>query len=259
MSGRIKADELAIFNELSDIYEEESVFVFDTIDSTNTYAKQFAKEHSSEAIFIARRQTAGRGRMGRAFHSEKDKGLFLSILTRKGLCGVDATRVTTLTAVAVARAIESVCPLDAKIKWVNDIYVGLRKLCGILVEGQMSYDGGLEYTVIGIGVNLLSQEYPCEISEIATSIEECCGIRVSPIELAVKIVKEIYTLLKNPLDKKIIKEYKERSMLIGRNIVVLKNGGYSAVVLDITDDAHLVVKSECGVEELYTGDVSIRL
>lgn len=259
MSERIAIDEAALLEELRDIYTRENVFVFDTVDSTNTYAKGFAREHVCEAVFIARHQTAGRGRMGRSFHSERNKGLFLSLLTRKGLRGIDATRVTTLTAVAVARAIESLCPIDTKIKWVNDIYIGLRKLSGILVEGQMSGDGALEYTVIGIGVNLLRQTYPCEISGIATSIEECCGVRVSPIELAVKIIKEIYKLLENPRDEKIIKEYKERSMLIGREVTVLKNGGYTARVLDITDNAHLVVESEYGREELYTGDVSIKL
>ena len=207
MSQRVICDEAALFAALGEIYERENIFVFDTLDSTNTYAKEFARAEAGEAIFIAHGQTAGRGRMGRSFHSARGKGLFLSLLTRCGLCGVDATRLTTLTAVAVARAIESLCPIDAKIKWVNDIYVDLKKLAGILVEGQMSVDGELEYAVIGIGVNLLEQDYPCEISAIATSIEECCGARIEPVDLAVKIAKEIYLLLKNPLDEKIMKEY----------------------------------------------------
>lgn len=259
MSERMINDEQAFYGALGEIYERENIFVFDTIDSTNTYAKSFAREYNGEAVFIAHGQTAGRGRMGRSFHSAEGKGLFMSILTRCGLVGVDATRLTTLTAVAVARAIRSVCPIDAKIKWVNDIYVDLKKLAGILVEGQMSVEGELEYAVIGIGVNLLRQDYPCEISTIATSIEECCGVRVEPIDLAIRIVKEINTLLENPLDKKIMKEYKERSMLIGKCVTVLNNGGYTAMVTDITDDARLVVESERGREELYTGDVSIKL
>ena len=259
MSERIVNDEIALFSSLGEIYAKENIFVFDTLDSTNTYAKKFARENSSDAIFIAHHQTAGRGRMGRSFHSAKGKGLFLSLLTYCGLGGNDATRLTTLTAVAVARAIESVCPINAKIKWVNDIYVDVKKLAGILVEGQMSVNGELDYAVIGIGVNLLEQDYPCEISAIATSIEECCGTRVEPIDLAVKIVREIYTLLKCPFDKKIMIEYKNRSMLIGKTVTVLNNGGYTATVLDITDDARLVVESEHGTEELFTGDVSIRL
>lgn len=259
MSERILTDELALASALDDIYIRDNVFVFDTVDSTNTYAKDFANAGGGEAIFIARSQSAGRGRMGRSFHSEDGKGLFLSLLTRKGLCGIDATRVTTLSAVAVARAIEALCPIDARIKWVNDIYVGLRKLCGILVEGKMTSDGRLDYTVIGIGVNLRSQEYPDEISGIATSIEECCGVRIEPLDLAVGIVREIYALVENPTDPKIMKEYKARSMLLGREVTVLKEKPYTTRVVDITDEARLVVDGECGREELFTGDVSIRL
>ena len=259
MNKRIVNDEAAIFSALGEIYGKENIFVFDALDSTNTYAKKFARENSAEAIFIARHQTAGRGRMGRSFHSAEGKGLFLSLLTYCGLHGIDATRLTTLTAVAVARAIESVCPIDAKIKWVNDIYVDQKKLAGILVEGRMSASGELDYAVIGIGVNLLEQDYPSEISAIATSIEECCGARVEPIELAVRIAREIYELLKCPLDEKIMKEYKNRSIIIGKTVTVLNNGTYTSRVLDITDDAHLVVEGEHGKEELFTGDVSIRL
>ena len=259
MSNRLVDKEAALYSALQGIYRRENVFAFDTIDSTNTYAKQFASENDGEALFIARHQSAGRGRMGRQFHSGEDKGLFLSLLTRRALCAMDATRLTTLTAVAVARAIEAICPLKVQIKWVNDIYVGLKKLCGILVEGKMASDGTLEYAVIGIGVNLRNQAYPSEISGIATSIEECCGVVLEPCDLAGKIISEIYILLENPTNEEIIKEYRERSMLIGRCVTVLKSGGYSARVLDITDDAHLVVESESGIEELYTGDVSIKL
>ena len=259
MSDRLADKEAVLYSALGDFYKRENVFVFDTIDSTNTFLKEYATECECEAIAIACHQSAGRGRMGRSFHSGDGKGLFLSLLTRGGFCGIDATRLTTIAAVAVARAIESVCPLDVKIKWVNDLYVADRKLCGILVEGKMLSDGELLYSVIGIGVNLLRQDYPCEISGIATSIEECCGAVIDPIDLAVRIVREIYMLLENPTDEKTIKEYKERSMLIGRCVTVLKNTPYHAKVLDITNDACLVIESEFGIEELYTGDVSVKL
>ncbi len=258
MSERIVNDEDRLYGELSDLYERENLMVFDTVDSTNAYAKELARLGTDEAIVIARHQSAGRGRMGRSFHSGDGKGLFLSLLTRGSFCGIDATRLTTIAAVAVARAIESVCPLDVKIKWVNDLYVADRKLCGILVEGKMLSDGELLYSVIGIGVNLLRQDYPCEISGIATSIQECCGAVIDPIDLAVRIVREIYMLLENPTDEKTIKEYKERSMLMGRCVTVLKNTPYHAKVLDITNDACLVIESEFGIEELYTGDVSVK-
>ena len=259
MSNRLADKEATLYKALDGIYKQENVFVFDTVDSTNTFLKGYATECECEAIAIARHQSAGRGRMGRSFHSGADKGLFLSLLTRRGLSGIDATRVTTLVAVAVARAIESMCPLDAKIKWVNDIYVDEKKLSGILVEGKMSSDGELLYTVIGIGVNLLKQDYPCEISGIATSIEECCGAVVEPIDLAVRIAEQIYALLENPTNEEIIREYKERSMLIGRCVTVLKSEPYVARVLDITNEGHLVVESEFGTEELYTGDVSVKV
>ena len=169
------------------------------------------------------------------------------------------TSTIAYTAVAVSRAIEAVTPLKPKIKWVNDVYVGERKLAGILVEGNVSPDGMLKYAIIGIGINTHANERE-GLDRIATDIESECGVRACRATLAARVAGEILSGIDGMLDVSISDEYRERSMLIGRSVRVIKQAEeYEATVTGITDSCELQIVRDGKQELLSTGEVSLRL
>lgn len=240
------------------------IIVYKTIDSTNTQAKLSADSGQyKDAVFIASEQTAGRGRLGRSFISEGGKGLYLSILLGGPYAPGFAVSLTTYMAVIAARCIERLTGTNPKIKWVNDIYLGGKKLAGILTEGKADESGeALSYAVVGIGINLLKQEFDPEVKRIATTVEDECGKKIDVNTLAAIIVKEFFENLPLLLagSKEIAAEYKSRSFLIGERVNVIKpTETYEALVTDITDKCELVLKLDDGKTEiLSTGEVSVR-
>jgi BirA family biotin operon repressor/biotin-[acetyl-CoA-carboxylase] ligase len=147
-----------------------TVLHFDTIDSTNTEALKQARLGAEEGLcIVARQQTAGRGRHGRVWVSEKDAGLYFSIVLRPKIDTQYLPLMTLMAGVAVHDALAE-CGVETDIKWVNDLLVGERKICGILAETTET-NRGLA-VIVGIGVNLKSSNFPPEITETASSIEE---------------------------------------------------------------------------------------
>jgi BirA family biotin operon repressor/biotin-[acetyl-CoA-carboxylase] ligase len=147
-----------------------TILRFDEIESTNTEAINQAKRGAEEGLCVlARRQTAGRGRFGRVWVSELDAGLFFSIVLRPKIEIRFLPLVTLMSAAAVHDTLETLYKIDCDIKWVNDIHVLGKKICGILAE-TCETPKGLA-VVVGIGINLQSSNFPPEISETATSIE----------------------------------------------------------------------------------------
>ena len=116
---------------------------FEELDSTNRYLKELAaKDARPGTVIIANRQSAGRGRLGRKFFSPGEKGIYMSILLRPDIPLERAVLITSMAAVAVARAIERVSGIEAKIKWVNDIFLKGKKVCGILTEAGIDAESG---------------------------------------------------------------------------------------------------------------------
>jgi BirA family transcriptional regulator, biotin operon repressor / biotin---[acetyl-CoA-carboxylase] ligase len=147
-----------------------TILRFDTIESTNTEALNQARRGAPEGLcVVARRQTAGRGRKGRAWVSEKDAGLFFSVVLRPPLAMRYLPLVTLMSAVAVHDTLETLYEIDCDIKWVNDILARDKKICGILAETCETAKGLA--AVVGIGINLKSTNFPPEIAATATSIE----------------------------------------------------------------------------------------
>ena len=144
----------------------------DSVTSTNTELIEMAKNGAKEGtVLIASEQTAGKGRTGKSFYSPEGSGVYLSILLRPDFKPEDALFLTTIAAVATAKAIESVSDKEAKIKWVNDVYLDNKKVCGILTESALSSDmEKLDYAVVGIGINLCPPEggFPDDIKNIAS-------------------------------------------------------------------------------------------
>ena len=234
------------------------IVYYELTDSTNTRAKEFARENPENrdtVVFIADEQTAGRGRRGRSFVSRGGAGIYMSILTYPDVAGTDATATTARAAVSLVRAIESLCDCEIKIKWVNDLYLGDKKLSGILTEGEVDENGKIAYQVVGMGINVYKNAISDEISAIATSLEGELNYAPDRSILAARIIAEFpnesgdyYT------------EYKKRSFIIGKTVRVIKLAeSYEAEVLDINPDFSRKIKTDKGLENLFTGEVSLRV
>ena len=239
-------------------YVSPKIVFYEQIDSTNTRAKEYARENPESrtpVVFIANGQTAGRGRRGRSFVSQRGAGIYISILTYPDSDGFDATRVTAEAAVNLARAIESLCPCDIKIKWVNDLYLGGKKLAGILTEGEVAPDGKIAYQVVGMGINVYKNAISDEISAIATSIEGEGFVPPDRSKLAAEIIiRSLYEVGDR------YAEYKARSFIIGKTVTVMKLAeSYEAEVIDINPDYSLKIQTTKGCEDLFTGEVSLKI
>lgn len=256
-------DKLRIRRKIGALSKNMSINIYKKIGSTNAQARLHAEYgRCDNAIFIASEQTAGRGRLGRSFVSSKNKGLYLSILLNEELPPEFAISLTTYMAVIASRAISSLSGAEPKIKWVNDLYLGGKKCAGILTEGKVSESGNsLLYAVVGIGINLLSQEFPTAVRSIATTVEDECGEKIDRYDLAALIVKEFFENLHLVGSKEIAEEYKSHSFLIGERVTVIKpTDEYGATVKDITDKCELVLILDDGEEQiLSTGEVSLKL
>jgi len=246
-------------------YLPDSVYSLDVrsrITSTNTVLKSNASSLPEWSAIIAGYQSEGRGRLGRTFLSPADTGVYLSILLHPSIPAQESYRITTAAAVAACRAIEHCTDAKPSIKWVNDVYVNNRKVCGILTEGAFDMEtGGFEWAVMGIGFNVYEPEggFPEELSQIAGSI---AGTRQKDLRsrIAAEFMQEFYSLCTDLRANEFIREYRSRSFLIGRNVNVLKGDSCNpACVLDIDDECRLEVRYENGgTEKLATGEVSIR-
>jgi BirA family transcriptional regulator, biotin operon repressor / biotin---[acetyl-CoA-carboxylase] ligase len=237
--------------------------VHQTVTSTNTLAKERAAGGAREGtVIIAREQTKGRGRMGRTFYSPVSSGIYFSIILRPTLNLEDSLLITTAAAVAVSEAIEAVTGVTASIKWVNDIFSNGKKVCGILTEASLSFEnGGLEYAVVGIGINIETKDFPAEIQQIAGSlyINKPENTPVSSILIA-NVLNNLAQRMNSLTDKHYLEEYKKRSFLIGRDILVIKGTKtLPAKAIDIDEKARLVVEYEGNIiEALNSGEVSVR-
>ena len=172
-------------------------------------------------------------------------------------CGIDAVGITVRAGVALIRAIERVSGLSAKIKWVNDIVVGRRKLAGILAEGDFAPDGTLTYCALGIGVNLKHREFPSDLRDIVTTLEDETGSVIDPTALRCEFVREFFSLSDY---SRVIALYREYSAVIGERVEVRRISGevFFGQVLDVSDSGGLVVRLDNGEwEELISAEVSI--
>lgn len=240
-----------------------SVTALESTDSTNTCVRRLAEAGAPEgSVVVAAAQTAGRGRSGKSFLSPAGTGLYMSILLRPQLAMGDALLITTAAAVAVAHAVERVAAVTAQIKWVNDVYVDGKKVCGILTEGALDLEnGGLRYAILGIGINICPPAggFPPELAPIAGALTEAGGEALRA-PLAAAVLDEFFALYPHLTEKPFYDDYVSRSLLTGRQIEVLRGGTrLPATALGIDRDLHLRVRYADGSEEnLAAGEVSTR-
>lgn len=229
---------------------------YEEVTSTNDIAKALALSGADDTAVIARQQSAGRGRRGRSFLSPEG-GLYLSALWQ-GCPQEEVMRVTPMAAVAVCRAIESLCPLRCGIKWCNDVVVANRKLCGILTESSLRPEGGIDWLVVGIGVNVSS--VPADVADMAVSLH-ALGCDISPESLAEAVLEQL-TALRRDLSapEEWRQDYRRRCVNVGKPVrVVRPDGERSALALAVDDEFGLTVRYPSGVTEtLRSGEVSVR-
>jgi len=233
-------------------------------DSTNRYVKELATAGAQEGtVVIANKQSAGRGRLGRSFFSPEEKGVYMSILLRPDIELSKAVLITSMAAVAVARAVERVSGIPAQIKWVNDIFLNKKKVCGILTEAGIDAERQmLNYAVLGIGVNVGTMEFPEELKEIATSVSNECGFEVKKEALIDEILKELEQWYPTLWDGSFLAESRSRSILLGKEITVIDEtvpgGSYTAKAVDINELGNLIIERDGVTQVLNSGEVSIR-
>ncbi|MDD4698659.1 MAG: biotin--[acetyl-CoA-carboxylase] ligase [Oscillospiraceae bacterium] len=242
-----------------------NIEVYKTISSTNSVLKSLASDGAAEGkVIISGEQTQGRGRLNRSFYSPMGTGIYMSILLRPKMTAADSLFITTSAAVAVAEAIEAIAEKDAKIKWVNDIYCGDKKVSGILTEASLDLEGGgLEYAVLGIGINVLQPcgGFPEELKDIATSVfnDTNCPADLKS-KLVAAILNRFWNYYKCIENKAFLKAYIQRSMIVGNEIYIFGNNTCEqAFATKIDDQCRLWVRMQDGTEKaLSSGEVSIR-
>ncbi len=222
----------------------------ESIPSTNTYAKDNINQLALPALIIANEQTAGRGRRGNSFFSPKDTGLYMTVVFS---APDDCTLLTPSAAVATCGALKNL-GVDAKIKWVNDIFVGGRKVCGILAERFLN--NGKAYIALGIGINITTEVFPNELT-VAGSINISCN----KTELANSIAQTILDYSELPCNSLIVEEYKRNLFIIGKDIAYVKNNvEYTAKAVDINEQCNLIVINADGTQNiLSSGEISIKI
>ncbi len=240
-----------------------AIDVRENVTSTNTVLKEIAEQGGREGmVVIAERQAAGKGRLGRSFYSPKGSGLYMSVLLRPKLSAEESLSITTAAAVAVAGAVEKVSGRETKIKWVNDVYLGGRKICGILTEAAVDFETkGLHYAVLGIGVNVREPEggFSGALKDIAGAVyrqEPPPGTRSA---LAAEILNRFFTFYGDLETRSFMEEYRARSLLTGMRVRFIRgNVKETGTVLGVDEEARLLIRLENGKNACFSaGEVAI--
>lgn len=263
----------------------EKIHVFESVDSTNILARQEVQKagrlkdsfgnlteaalNLNGSVFIAEHQSAGRGRLGRSFYSPAGTGLYISLVYVPKAQIENPALVTACAAVGVCRGLKAACGVEAKIKWVNDLFYKGKKICGILTEGVLGEETNqIEAAVVGIGVNICEsvEGFPLEIAGTAGSL---FGKMAAPVErnvFAANIVYEVFNAMDATFSgsSTILDEYRTKSLFVaGQQLVVFPVAGstensYKAFFSGIDNQARLVVALPNGsTRYLNSGEVSV--
>ena len=249
-------------------YEDKFNFsIYKTVESTNIIARNLAINNADTGtVVIAEGQTAGYGRNGKSFFSPYGTGIYMSIVLnlKKEKKDFNSSFITIAVAAAVSKAIEEITNKKTKIKWVNDIFIDDKKVCGILTEGAFSFeDRKLDYAVIGIGINVNFPKngFPKDIDDIAISLNNDINNKSSIRNILIaKILENIWEYHFENIN--FYDEYKSRSLLIGKKVSIKLKGEEKIVkVLDIDESFHLVIEFDDGkIDSITTsGTINYKL
>ena len=211
------------------------------------------------SVILADRQTQGRGRRGNSFYSPAGTGLYMSFVTYPEKSLRDSLILTVAAAVAMTRTIEKFSSDKPSIKWVNDVFIGTKKVCGILAESVANpEDGSVKAIITGIGVNLgtATEDFPEELREIAGSV---FPENASRSRFAAELIRQFATAAEETDRGELLREYKEKSLVLGKIVGYVKNGvHFTGKAVDINDEGSLIVLLPDGTRDvLLSGEISI--
>ena len=242
----------------------KEVLYFDTIDSTNTKAQELAeKGYPSGTLVVADKQESGKGRRGRSWVSPSGTGIFMTLMIKPDINPNNASMLTLVAALAVAKAITSVTGEEAMIKWPNDIVVNGKKVCGILTEMNAQFDY-INHIVVGIGINVHNESFPEEISQMASSLMiEAGGKRFHRAQIIAETMsyfEQYYdTFLKTQDLSALVREYDELLVNMNKSVRVLDpKEPFDGKAMGITPKGELIVDTWESRKLVSSGEVSVR-
>ncbi len=250
----------AILAALGELPRAGELLVLPSVDSTNTHLKALAAAGApAGTAVLAEAQTAGRGRLGRRFDSAPGGGVYLSVLLRPACPPEALMSLTAQAAVAVRQALRESCGAEPDIKWVNDLLLNGRKICGILTELSIEAESGLvSYAVVGVGVNCNrgADSFPPELRDVAGSLLSQTGRRVDRNALSAALIRRLSALPMPDWRE----EYRAACVNLSREVQLLAPGQppRQGLALDVDEEAALVVRTAAGVERVRSGEVSVR-
>jgi BirA family transcriptional regulator, biotin operon repressor / biotin---[acetyl-CoA-carboxylase] ligase len=238
-----------------------TLYVSDSIDSTNALAKTLAAKGAAEgAVVIADYQTAGRGRLGRSWQAEAGSNLLFSLILRPAISKDKIGLLPFYSSVGVALPVETITGKNCECKWPNDILLNKKKCCGMLLESSFKKDKP-EYVVIGIGLNVNQKSFHGELEDKATSLSKECGTEFERSALFCRIMASMELLYK-AVSKgdftNVLKEWKARATIMGTRITLTQGDTpIEGIAAALSDDGGLVVETKSGQRVFHSGDVTV--
>ncbi|MFH1490036.1 MAG: biotin--[acetyl-CoA-carboxylase] ligase, partial [Pseudomonadota bacterium] len=242
------------------VFGKNEIHHFIETDSTNIRARELAEKGAPEGtLVLAEKQTGGRGRKGRNWHSPPRGGIYVSLILRPALSPAESPKITLLTAVALADALTSISPLEFRIKWPNDLLIHGKKIAGILTEMTTEMDR-VGYIVVGLGLNVNTRHFPASIAKTATSLCLEAGEMFSRVQLLRVFLthfEERYTSFIHQGFEPVLNRWKDLSDIIGKPIRVdMIDGALVGTVQDVDADGVLLLKDDAGnIHRIFSGDV----
>ena len=250
-----------IYRNLKTKFIGKNVLHFETIDSTNDYAKKIGNELRDGSVIISEEQTKGKGRLGRVWESKAGEGIWISIILKPNIIPNKAPFITLIAGASIVKAL-NILGVDAKIKWPNDITINNKKLSGILTELSAEIER-VNYIVVGIGMNVKDTDFEEELKDKATSLYKE-NYNVSRVDIVKEILCQFEKLYLDYIEKDDKKEVldicRQYSAIINKEIYVIKNDQKELVdCIGINEEGNLIIKNKDGkLEEIMSGEVSIR-
>lgn len=230
-------------------YNEKSI-------STQKDAKEnILTNPKTPQLYLATKQEMAKGRMNRPFFTSENGGIYMSLHLKPNVHYSDLEPFTMMAASSITKAISRLTDIDTQIKWVNDIYLGQKKIAGIITEAITSVETGLiTDVIIGIGLNFFIKDFPDDLNSKAGSL-----FSVQPTVTRNQLIIEIWKLFTEIPVKDHIKVYKDKSLVLNRQVTFMENDTLiSGKAIAITDEGHLVIRLESGQEKiLRSGEISL--
>ena len=239
----------------------KKIIHFESIDSTNDYAKEIALKEVEGTVIISEEQTKGRGRLKRQWHSKYKEGIWMSVILKPNIIPQKSSFITLIAGVSIVNVLNKL-GVKAFIKWPNDIIINNKKVAGILTELSAETDK-INYIILGIGINVKTTEFSQEISEIATSLYKE-GYKISRVDIITNIITEFENLYLQYVNKDLKKDTlymcRKYSCIIGKDVYLIKDEQKELVrCLDINEYGNLIVLTENNIiKEIISGEISIR-